>query len=136
MSTGIRSYIDQHATLIDRSLGERLPVSNLPGTERLNRALRYALFPGGKRMRPALVLLSAEICGAKAGAALAAATAVEFLNVASLILDDLPAMDDAATRRGFPTVHTVFGEDMALLASIALMNDAYAMFADVPSLLP
>ncbi|MCU1325613.1 MAG: Polyprenyl synthetase [Bryobacterales bacterium] len=135
MSGGIRSYIEQHAPVIDRALGERMPVSSLSGAERLNDAVHYALFSGGKRMRPVMVLLSAELCGAKPHAAMTAACGVEFLHAASLILDDLPAMDDAAVRRGFPTVHTVFGEDMALLAAVALMNEAYAAFAEVPSLL-
>lgn len=87
-------------------------------------------------MRPILVLLGAEICGARPETALRVAAGVELLHAASLIVDDLPAMDDAGTRRGLPAVHVVFGDDVALLAALALLNEAYAIFASLPALFP
>ena len=132
----IAVWMEQHRHLIDNALVERLPVSRLPGAERLNDAVYYALFPGGKRMRPLLVLLAAGVCGGTSEEALEAAAAIEFLHSASLVVDDLPAMDDAGTRRGHATVHREFGENMALLAALALMNQAYGLLARYPSLLP
>ena len=127
----------QHRVLlIDAALRSRLPQVSLPGTEVLSKALYYAVFPGGKRLRPLLVLLAAEVCGSPPEPALPAACAVEFLHAASLILDDLPAMDDALLRRGRPALHIEFGADIALLAALALLNEAYAIFASLPSLLP
>ncbi len=92
------------------------------------------MFPGGKRMRPLLTLLSAGVCGAAPEVALAPAVAVEFLHASSLIFDDLPGMDDAAIRRSQPSVHRAFGEGTAVLAALALFNEAWAIFAGIPSL--
>jgi geranylgeranyl diphosphate synthase type II len=136
MAGRIRAYIEQRAPLMERAIEANQPVSPLPGAGKLNEAMRYALFPGGKRMRPLLVLLGAEICGAEPELALPLAAAVELLHAASLIVDDLPAMDDAASRRGLATVHVRFGEDVALLAALALLNQAYGIFSSVPALFP
>ncbi|WP_294533475.1 polyprenyl synthetase family protein [uncultured Rhodoblastus sp.] len=89
-------------------------------------ALRYALFPGGHRIRPQIVLSVARACGdANPEGADAAAAAIELLHSASLIHDDLPAFDDAGTRRGKPSVHVQFGEPIAVLAGDALIILAY-----------
>ena len=80
-------------------------------------------------MRPVLTLLAAEICGGKPDAALRVACALEFLHAASLVFDDLPCMDDAALRRGRPALHVAFGVDLATLAGLALLNQAYLLFA-------
>ncbi|MFN7993341.1 MAG: polyprenyl synthetase family protein [Bryobacteraceae bacterium] len=136
MSTGIRAYIEQQSPVIDRALRSKLPISKLGGAQCLNDAVSYAVFSGGKRMRPILALLAAEICGAPAALALPVACAVEFLHTASLTLDDLPPMDDAGLRRGRAAAHILFGQDMAILASLALLNEAYVIFAEVPGLLP
>src|SRR4051794_38938900 len=114
MSVAIRTYIEQHCPLIERALSSRLPVSRLQGAAALNDAVSYAVLSGGKRMRPVLTLLAAEICGAEAEAALPAACAVEFLHAASLALDDLPAMDNAGLRRGRAAVHVLYGQDHAI----------------------
>lgn len=107
-----------------------------PGKARaLNDALRYAVFPGGKRLRPILTLLGARIFGADDERVMRAACAVEFVHTSSLIIDDLPCMDDAGLRRGNPTLHRVYGEDVALLAAIALLNQAYALFGQNPELI-
>jgi geranylgeranyl diphosphate synthase type II len=89
---------------------------------KLAAALRYAVFPGGARVRPRLCLAVAAACGDDAPAmADAAAAAVELLHCASLVHDDLPCFDDAKTRRGKPSVHAVFGEPLAVLAGDALI---------------
>jgi geranylgeranyl pyrophosphate synthase len=135
MSDSLRAYVTGYTELINEALHARLPLSNLAGTRRLNEAILYAVFSGGKRMRPLLVLLGAGVCGAPEEQALPVAAAVEFLHAASLVFDDLPSMDDASTRRGLASLHQVFGEDIALLAGLALLNEAYAVFADTPALL-
>lgn len=129
MPEGLDAYICRRRRLIDAALEECLPLSSQPHTRGLNEALRYAVFPGGKRWRPLLTLLGAELVGAAAAAALPAACAMEFLHTSSIIFDDLPAMDDADMRRGVPALHRVFGEGVALLAALALLNESYCLLA-------
>jgi geranylgeranyl diphosphate synthase type II len=96
----------------------------------LARALRHALFPGGARVRPQLCLAVAQACGDdNPGMADAAAAAIEMLHCASLVHDDLPCFDDAATRRGKPSVHAAFGEPLAVLAGDALIVMAFEALA-------
>lgn len=93
-------------------------------------AMRYAVFPGGARVRPRLCLAVARACGAHAlEVAEAAAAAVELLHCASLVHDDLPCFDDADARRGKPTVHRVYGERLAVLAGDALIVLAFQQLA-------
>jgi geranylgeranyl pyrophosphate synthase len=136
MSTALDAYIQQQQPLIDRALRARLPISKLGGSATLNEAVAYAVLSGGKRMRPILALLAAEACGASAESALGVGCAVEFLHAASLALDDLPAMDDAGLRRGRASVHALYGQGVAILAALALLNESYAIFAGYPELLP
>ena len=88
-------------------------------------AMKYSLFAGGKRIRPVLSMACCEAVGGKAEDVLPFAAALEMIHTYSLIHDDLPAMDNDDLRRGKPTCHKVFGEDMAILAGDALLN--YAM---------
>jgi geranylgeranyl pyrophosphate synthase len=118
---------------VDRRLGDLLPSAEA-GPGRLTEAARYALLALGKRFRPMLTLLAAEAFGAADGKVLDVACAIEMVHAASLILDDLPSMDDAALRRGRPTPHKVFGEATALLAAIGLLNRAYGVIAADPAL--
>jgi geranylgeranyl diphosphate synthase type II len=108
----------------------------LPGAEqspqRLHGAMRHALIGPGKRLRPLLTLLAARRFGGDQAAALEAGCAVEMVHTASLVLDDLPCMDDAALRRGKTATHRAFGEDTAILAAIALLNQAYGVMAALP----
>jgi len=92
-------------------------------------AMRYMVLGGGKRLRPALVILAAEACGGPAEAAMPAACAVEMVHTYSLIHDDLPAMDDDDLRRGRPSCHKRFGEAMAILAGDALLTEAFGVLA-------
>lgn len=92
--------------------------------------LRVALTSGGKRFRALLLIATGEAFGARTEHLLPAAAAFEMIHTSSLILDDLPAMDDAKLRRGEPTLHLRFGEDRAILAAVALLNHAYELIAD------
>lgn len=114
---------------IDRRLPDLLPA---PGErpEAVHRAMHYALTGPGKRVRPVLTLVVAALFGQRSGTVLDVACAVEMVHACSLILDDLPAMDDAVRRRGRPTVHLAFGEAVALLAALALLNRAFALVAE------
>jgi len=101
---------------------------------RVESAVRYALLAPGKRIRPLLGVLSALQLGAAEEAALDAAYAIEMVHAASLILDDLPCMDDAEMRRGRPATHRVYGEAAAVLAAVALLNRAFAVLAAADAL--
>jgi geranylgeranyl diphosphate synthase, type II len=94
------------------------------GTRRLEEAMRYSLLAGGKRIRPVLVLATAEALGHGHEDVLPLAAAIEMVHTYSLIHDDLPAMDDDAMRRGKPTCHVEFGEDVAILAGDGLFAEA------------
>jgi geranylgeranyl diphosphate synthase type II len=96
---------------------------------RLTEAIRYSLLAPGKRLRPALVLWSAEACGCVDGRAIPAACAVEMVHCYSLIHDDLPAMDNDDLRRGRPTLHRAFDESTAILAGDALLALAFELLA-------
>jgi geranylgeranyl diphosphate synthase type II len=96
----------------------------------LAEAMRYSLLAGGKRVRPVLCLATAEGFGCAADDALPAALALELVHTFSLVHDDLPALDDDALRRGLPTVHVRYGEDIAVLTGDALLNCAFALVCD------
>ncbi len=97
---------------------------------RLHQAMRHAVFPGGARMRPRLVYAVAESCGQiDVKTATAAAVSIELLHCASLVHDDLPCFDDAAIRRGRPSVHRAFGEAVAVLAGDGLIVLAFEVLA-------
>jgi geranylgeranyl diphosphate synthase type II len=109
---------------VDAWLDEVLPRAG-EGPGRLHEAMRYSVFAGGKRIRPALALASAEAVGGRAEDALPVAGALEMVHTYSLIHDDLPCMDDDDLRRGRPTSHRVFGEALAVLAGDALHSLAF-----------
>ncbi|MDP6553418.1 MAG: polyprenyl synthetase family protein [Pirellulaceae bacterium] len=96
---------------------------------KLRDAIRYSLLAPCKRLRPLLVLMSAEACGYDRGQAMPAACAVEMIHTYSLIHDDLPAMDDDDLRRGQPTCHAQFDEATAILAGDALLTRAFEIMA-------
>jgi geranylgeranyl pyrophosphate synthase len=127
LSERLTDFIAQHGAEIEYALRAHLPTSSHAGAERLNDALAYALFPGGKRLRPLLALSAARLAGATHEQGIIVGCAVEFLHSSSLILDDLPSMDDADLRRNRRALHLVFGEGLAVLAAVALLNQAYAL---------
>jgi geranylgeranyl diphosphate synthase, type II len=113
---------------VDRRLAELIPTpAEEPG--RLGEAAHYALLAPGKRFRPLLTLLTAEAFGSPIARALDVACAMEMVHAASLVLDDLPSMDDARLRRGRPTTHRVYGEADAILASVGLLTRAFGVIA-------
>ncbi len=123
-------YLAQARPEIEKALLRYLPVAPDRVETPFNEALHYALFPGGKRLRPALTLLGAEIVGGRADEVLAAAVAVEYIHTSSLVFDDLPCMDDASERRGRSSLHTIYGEGLAVLVALALMNASYGLVFD------
>ncbi len=114
---------------ISQRLAELIPDETVDPRP-LHESMRYSLLAGGKRIRPVLTIQVATDLGATEEAALDAACAVEMVHAASLILDDLPCMDDASLRRGQPANHLVFGEDTAILAATALLNRAFGVIAE------
>jgi farnesyl diphosphate synthase len=96
---------------------------------RVHEAMRYAIFAGGKRLRPFLVLASAGLFSVELGSALRVAAAIESLHTYSLIHDDLPCMDDDDLRRGRPTTHVAFDEATAVLAGDALLTVAFEILS-------
>jgi farnesyl diphosphate synthase len=117
------------AARVDRTLDELLPKPE--GLHaRVAEAMRYAVFAGGKRLRPFLTLASAGLFAVPEGRALRVAAAIECLHTYSLIHDDLPCMDDDDLRRGRPTTHRQFDEATAVLAGDALLTLAFGILAD------
>lgn len=115
---------------VEQRLGEILPGEGGQPRE-LHAAMRYAVFPGGKRLRPLLVMAAAHL-GERAPEAVDAACAVELVHSYSLVHDDLPCMDDDDLRRGRPSCHRVFGQAVALLAGNALLSLAFEVLASYP----
>jgi geranylgeranyl diphosphate synthase, type II len=119
------TYPDHLRTQVDAYLdGLRFP-SRAPRTAGLEEAMRYSLLAGGKRIRPVLALATASAAGLDREQVLPLAAALELIHTYSLIHDDLPAMDDDDLRRGRPTCHVKFGEDVAILAGDALYAEAF-----------
>ncbi|MBQ8063092.1 MAG: polyprenyl synthetase family protein [Clostridia bacterium] len=125
--------LESYADLIDSRL-EVLLEGQDPAVKDLTDAMRYSTMIGGKRVRPVLVLEFCRICGEDPARALDLACALEMIHTSSLIHDDMPCMDDDDLRRGKPSCHKEFGENIALLAGDAL--EAYAFDVAASSDLP
>jgi geranylgeranyl diphosphate synthase, type II len=124
----LQQFLATRTDAVNRALDRFLPAEKTkPAT--IHKAMRYSLFAGGKRMRPALCLAAAQACGGRETDALPLACAVECIHTYSLIHDDLPAMDNDDFRRGKPTNHKVFGEGIAVLAGDALLTQAFEIAA-------
>ncbi len=124
----LKHYMDEKRVRVNAALENCLPNENEPPAL-LHQAMRYSVLAGGKRLRPILVIASAEAFGGSTDDALTPATAVECLHTYSLIHDDLPAMDDDDLRRGKPTLHKAFGEANAILAGDSLLTLAFELLA-------
>ena len=120
---------------VDAELDRLLPPSTLP-PQRLHAAMRYSALGGGKRIRPALVLLAGRSFGAAIADLVSGAAAIELVHTYSLIHDDLPALDDDDLRRGRPTLHKQFDEATAILAGDALLTLGLTVLAEHPEALP
>ena len=133
----LADFLATARTTVEQSLEAWIPVP--PACPPLlSAAMRYSVMAGGKRLRPILVLASADAVARQASAeamrrALPAACAVEFIHTYSLIHDDLPAMDNDTLRRGRPTLHVVYGDGVAILAGDALQAEAFAILARPPA---
>ena len=124
----LQDYLASRNAAVNRALAEFLPTATVkPAT--IHRAMRYSLFAGGKRIRPALCLAAAAACGGDEADAYPLACAVECIHTYSLVHDDLPAMDNDDYRRGKLTNHKVFGEGVAVLAGDALLTQAFEIAA-------
>ncbi len=111
---------------MERALEDSLPAAGAMAGEVVE-AMRYSLTGGGKRIRPVLTMLSSELAGAKGDSVLKAASAMEMIHTCSLILDDLPSMDNATVRRGKPALHVHAGEATAVLAAHGLLMRAFEL---------
>ena len=123
----MRTY-DEYQACVESALGPTLEsLGEIP--DRLLAAMKYSLEAGGKRLRPVILLAACEMAGGSMVDAMPYACAIEMIHTYSLIHDDLPAMDNDDLRRGKPTNHKVFGEDLAILAGDGLLNAAAELMA-------
>ena len=119
---------EEYRQIAERALGPMLEsLGEIP--EKLLEAMKYSLEAGGKRLRPVMLLAACDMAGGDTETALPFACAIEMIHTYSLIHDDLPAMDNDDLRRGKPTNHKVFGEDVAILAGDGLLNAAAELMA-------
>lgn len=120
----LREYLSARKALVDEGLDERLPSRDVEPCA-VHDAMRYATLAGGKRLRPILSLAVSELGGQVPTSVLDAACGIELLHTGSLVIDDLPSMDDAQTRRETDCTHVRFGEATALLAALGLVALAF-----------
>src|SRR5438876_4421051 len=122
-------YLKRQSAIVDRALEHYLGKYS-GASQTIFRAMRYGIFPGGKRIRPILTLAAGKLFDAKQDFILPFACAVEMIHAYSLIHDDLPALDDDDVRRGQPSCHKQFGEALAILAGDALLTLAFQTLAE------
>ena len=123
--SGVPAFFSDYQGRVQSELRRLLPAE---GSE-VERAMSYTVLAPSKQVRAVLVLLCAELCRGQAARAVSAAASIELVHAASLILDDLPSMDDAPLRRGRRANHLEFGEAVAILAAFGLLNLAYGSLA-------
>jgi geranylgeranyl diphosphate synthase type II len=127
-ASAVRQHLDLVRAQVDEALDHLLPLEDeFPVS--IHRAMRHSVFAGGKRLRPILCLETGRLFGGEEAGLLRAACALELIHTYSLIHDDLPALDNDDLRRGKPTCHRVFGEDIAILAGDALQSLAFQALA-------
>jgi geranylgeranyl diphosphate synthase type II len=135
IATDARNFLISCRSLIDSELDRLIPKESV-APERVHAAIRWSLFAGGKRFRPALLLATGQTFGADPEHLLRSACALEMIHTYSLIHDDLPSMDDDKLRRGRPTCHVQFDEATAILAGDALQTLAFQTIAEDEHLTP
>ncbi len=133
MSTNLLDYLSGGKSFVESKLDELLP-SEATEPAILHQAMRYAIFAGGKRIRPILAIAAGEAVGGSAEQLVYLCAAIECVHTYSLIHDDLPSMDDDDLRRGKPTTHKMFGEAVAILAGDALLTFAFELLAGPASM--
>ena len=124
-----QALLAEQAAYVDEALDRLMPPADAPPAP-VHEAMRYSVFAGGKRLRPALVLSACRAAGSSEADALGVACGVELIHTYSLIHDDLPAMDDDDWRRGQPSCHKKFGEAVAILAGDALQTLAFQVIVE------
>lgn len=125
----LQEALDDCSERVNKTIEKLLPETDLPEA-RLYDAMRHGTLNGGKRLRPFLVMQSAKLFNIDPSCSRRVAAAIELVHCYSLIHDDMPAMDDASTRRGEPTVHKAYDEATALLAGDALLTLAFEVLAE------
>lgn len=130
MAADFKDRLDDYLDRVTRKLDASLPSVN-EEPERLHEAMRYAVFNGGKRVRPMLVYAAGKCVGVAEELLDAPAAAIELIHAFSLVHDDLPSMDDDDLRRGKPTLHVKYDEATAILAADALQPLAFSVLADI-----
>jgi geranylgeranyl diphosphate synthase type II len=131
VSVDLAAFLAGERARVDEALGRLLPPASA-WPARLHEAMRYAVFGGGKRVRPVLARAACRAAGGDAEEIVEAACALEMVHTYSLIHDDLPALDDDTLRRGRATVHVAFDEALAILAGDALLTGAFEVLARFP----
>ncbi|WP_019504326.1 geranylgeranyl diphosphate synthase CrtE [Pleurocapsa sp. PCC 7319] len=122
----LNNYLKQQKALVERALDQSIAIAR---PEKIYEAMRYSLLAGGKRLRPILCLATSDLTGGTLEMAMPTACALEMIHTMSLIHDDLPAMDNDDFRRGKPTNHKVYGDDIAILAGDGLLAYAFEYVA-------
>jgi geranylgeranyl diphosphate synthase type II len=122
----LNSYLKQQQRLVEQALDQSIAIAK---PAKIYEAMRYSLLAGGKRLRPILCLATSDLTGGTIEMAMPTACALEMIHTMSLIHDDLPAMDNDDFRRGKPTNHKVYGEDIAILAGDGLLAYAFEYVA-------
>lgn len=118
------SYLAKKKVSVENALDKSLSATS-PNVEKIIESMKYSLMAGGKRIRPILCIATCEMFGGTEAMAMPTAVALEMIHTMSLIHDDLPAMDNDSLRRGKPTNHVLFGEDIAILAGDALLSTSF-----------
>ena len=128
-ATTLPQFLKQVREIVDSELDRLLPAESV-APQKIHSAIRWSVFAGGKRFRPALLLAAGETFGASRESLITTACALEMIHTYSLVHDDLPSMDDDDLRRGRPTCHIRFGEATAILAGDALLTLAFRIIAE------
>jgi geranylgeranyl diphosphate synthase type II len=131
-AAGFAAFVERARAVVDGELDRRLPSPDAE-PRRLHEAMRYSVFAGGKRLRPALLVLAGERFGAPLPRLLPGAAALEMIHTYSLVHDDLPALDDDDLRRGRPTAHKQYDEATAILVGDALLTTGLTLLASEPN---
>jgi geranylgeranyl diphosphate synthase type II len=122
----LNNYLKQQQIIVEQALDQSIAIAR---PEKIYEAMRYSLLAGGKRLRPILCLATCDLMGGTEAMAMPTACALEMIHTMSLIHDDLPAMDNDDFRRGKPTNHKVYGDDIAILAGDGLLAYAFEYVA-------
>ncbi len=130
----IEKYLKERKELIDSKLNEIIEELKKPESLKLNEAIKYSILNGGKRIRPILTIAAFELFNDDVSGVIEPACAIELLHCASLILDDIPCMDDVEYRRGKLATHRIHGEATTILASAALSTIAFEIYSRVKSI--